>query len=162
MRFASQDYEREKRWADEMPTLMVGDAVWLQQKNGHKFLGLYTERRTNRAAPSSSPTAAAGARTSSSTARCARALAEMGYTTLSIQLPVLPSTAILGDSTCRSIPDARERFQLAVDFLKRGLQEHRHRLAQPRRDHGEPVPDPPDPSVDAWVFIGIITHQSII
>ena len=35
-----QDYEREQRWADQiLPSLMVGDAVWLEQKKGHKFLG---------------------------------------------------------------------------------------------------------------------------
>src|SRR5204863_7141559 len=44
----SQDYAREKRWADEiLPVLMVGDAVWLQQKNGHKFLGLYIDKKEN-------------------------------------------------------------------------------------------------------------------
>ena len=41
----AQDYDREKRWADEIvPSLMAGDAVWLEQKNGHKFLGLFIER----------------------------------------------------------------------------------------------------------------------
>ena len=40
----AQDYEREKRWADEtLASLVVGDAVWLPQANGHKFLALYTE-----------------------------------------------------------------------------------------------------------------------
>ena len=47
---AAQDYEREQRWADQiLPALMVGDAVWLQQKEGHKFLGLYTEAKNARA-----------------------------------------------------------------------------------------------------------------
>jgi hypothetical protein len=32
----AQDYQREQRWADQIvPDLMVGDAVWLQQKEGH-------------------------------------------------------------------------------------------------------------------------------
>ena len=39
----AQDYDREQRWADQiLPALMVGDAVWLEQANGHKFLTLYT------------------------------------------------------------------------------------------------------------------------
>jgi len=43
---AAQDYDREQRWADQiLPALMVGDAVWLQQKEGHKFLALYTEAK---------------------------------------------------------------------------------------------------------------------
>src|SRR5580765_2874984 len=38
------DYAREKRWADEItPGLVVGDAIYLQQKSGHKFLAIYTE-----------------------------------------------------------------------------------------------------------------------
>ena len=38
--------EREQRWADQiLPSLMVGDAVWLTQEEGHKFLGLYTEAK---------------------------------------------------------------------------------------------------------------------
>ena len=37
------DYAREKRWADEItPALVVGDAIYLAQKSGHKFLALYT------------------------------------------------------------------------------------------------------------------------
>ena len=37
------DYAREKRWAEEIkPALVVGDAIYLAQKNGHKFLALYT------------------------------------------------------------------------------------------------------------------------
>ena len=40
------DYAREQRWADEIiPSLVVGEAVYLAQKNGHKFLALYTEAR---------------------------------------------------------------------------------------------------------------------
>ena len=38
-----QDYEREARWAKEtLATLVVGEAVQIEQKNGHRFLGLYT------------------------------------------------------------------------------------------------------------------------
>jgi hypothetical protein len=44
-------------------------------------------------------------------------LADAGYTTLSIQLPVLTGSGKLGDYI-PLYPDARERFQLAADFLK--------------------------------------------
>ena len=37
------DHAREKRWADEItPAILVGDAVYLAQKSGHKFLAIYT------------------------------------------------------------------------------------------------------------------------
>jgi len=112
-----QDYDKEKRWADDiLPTLIIGKAEWLQQKNGHKFLTLYTEARN----PKGAAIIAHGRGWSPDfelygTLRVR--LAEQGYATLSIQLPVLPSTAILG-LYVPLYPDARERFQLAVDFLK--------------------------------------------
>ena len=47
----ASDYAREQRWADEVtPAVLVGDPVWLQQVNGHKFLGLYTEAQQAHAA----------------------------------------------------------------------------------------------------------------
>jgi pimeloyl-ACP methyl ester carboxylesterase len=153
----SQDYEREKRWADEIvPALMVGDAVWLEQKNGHKFLGLFIEK------PSSKGTViiAHGRGWSPDfelygTLRTR--LAELGYNTLSIQMPVLPSTAILG-LYVPLYPDARERFQLAVDFLKakgqRNIAIVSHSLGATMAN--QYLIRTEDDSVRAWVFIGII------
>ena len=40
----AMDYEREKRWSDQiLPAILIGEPVWLKQKNGHEFLALYTE-----------------------------------------------------------------------------------------------------------------------
>lgn len=37
----AQDYEREKRWSEEIvPGLVVGEAVWLDGAGERKFLGL--------------------------------------------------------------------------------------------------------------------------
>ena len=113
----SQDYDKEKRWADDaLKTLIVGEAAWLEQKNGHRFLALHTQADKPRGAA-----IIAHGRGWSPDWELYGALrakiAEAGYTTLSIQLPVLPSTAILG-LYVPLYPDARERFQLAVDFLK--------------------------------------------
>ena len=48
---AAPDYAREKRWADEVvPGIVVGDAVFLELGNGHKFLALLTEPGEPRAA----------------------------------------------------------------------------------------------------------------
>ena len=48
---AAADYAREKRWADEItPALVVGDALYLQQASGHKFLALHTPAKNSRAA----------------------------------------------------------------------------------------------------------------
>jgi pimeloyl-ACP methyl ester carboxylesterase len=84
-------------------------------------------------------------------------LAEEGYTTLSIQMPVLPSTAILG-LYVPLYPDARERFQLAIDFLK--AKGHRN-IAIVSHSLGATMANQylirtEDDSVRAWVFVGII------
>src|SRR5713101_7515723 len=40
------DYAREKRWADEvLPSIVVGEAVWLEAPRTEKFLGIYTESK---------------------------------------------------------------------------------------------------------------------
>ena len=135
---------------------MVGDAVWLEQKNGHRFLGLYAEAKYSKG----TAIIAHGRGWSPDfelygTLRTR--LAELGYNTLSIQLPVLPSTAILG-LYVPLYPDARERFQLAVDFLK--AKGHRN-IAIVSHSLGATMANQylirtEDDSVRAWVFVGII------
>jgi alpha-beta hydrolase superfamily lysophospholipase len=152
-----QDYAREKRWSDEIQkSLMVGDVVWLKQKNGHRFLSLYTEAKNAKGAV----VIAHGRGWSPDfelygTLRTR--LAEMGYTTLSIQLPVLPSTAILG-LYVPLYPDARERFQLAVDFLKskghKDIAIVSHSLGATMAN--QYLIRTEDTTVKAWVFIGIL------
>jgi pimeloyl-ACP methyl ester carboxylesterase len=154
----AQDYEKERRWADDiLPTLMVGDAVWLQQKNGHKFLSLLIDRKDK----SKGAVIIAHGRGWSpdfelyGTLRTR--LAEEGYTTLSIQLPVLQSTAILG-LYVPLYPDARERFQLAVDFLKskghRNIGIVSHSLGATMAN--QYLIRTEDTTVKAWVFVGIL------
>lgn len=153
----SQDYEKEKRWADDiLPTLLVGRAEWLTQKNGHRFLTLFTEAKD----PKGAVIIAHGRGWSPDfelygTLRTR--LADEGWTTLSIQLPVLPSTAILG-LYVPLYPDARERFQLAVDFLKgkgyRNIAIVSHSLGATMAN--QYLIRTEDTSVKAWVFVGIL------
>jgi pimeloyl-ACP methyl ester carboxylesterase len=153
----AQDYEKEKRWSDGIiKTLIIGNAEWLQQKNGHRFLALYTEAEKPRGAV----IVAHGRGWSPDfelygTLRTR--LAELGYTTLAIQLPVLPSTAILG-LYVPLYPDARERFQLAVDFLKakghRNIGIVSHSLGATMANQYLIRTD--ETAVRAWVFIGIL------
>ncbi|MEO8717354.1 MAG: DUF3530 family protein [Burkholderiales bacterium] len=154
---ATPDYTREKRWAEQtLPGLMVGDAVWLEQKNGHRFLALYTKAAKARGA-----IIVAHGRGWSPDYELygilRTRLADAGYTTLSIQLPVLPSTAILG-LYIPLYPDARERFQLAVDFLKtkgyRNIAIVSHSLGATMANQYLIRTD--DTSVGAWVFVGIL------
>ncbi len=114
--FAS-DYAREQRWADEViPAALVGDPVWLQQENGHKFLGLYTEAPQAKAAilivhgrgvhPDWNLIGTLRQR-----------LPEMGYTTLSLQMPVLAAEAVNKDYP-PTFPEAASRIAEGVAFLQ--------------------------------------------
>ena len=45
------DYAREKRWAGEVvPSIVVGEAVWLEAPRTEKFLGIYTEAKNAKGA----------------------------------------------------------------------------------------------------------------
>ena len=110
------DYGREKNWAEQiLQTLVVGDPVWLMQKSGHKFLTLYTEAPNAKVAV----IVAHGRGWNPDfelygTLRTK--LADEGFTTLSIQLPVLSGGAKVGDYI-PEYPDATERFQIATKWL---------------------------------------------
>jgi pimeloyl-ACP methyl ester carboxylesterase len=154
---SAQDYYREKRWADQIvPGLVVGEAVWIQQANEHKFLALWTEAENARGAI----IVAHGRGWSPDfelygTLRVK--LAEKGYSTLSIQLPVLGGGAKVGDYLS-TYPEARERFALAADWLAakgyKNISIVSHSLgASMANQYLIEVKQTP---VKAWVFIGII------
>mgnify|MGYP003339299715 CR=1 FL=1 len=111
------DYAREKRWADEItPTLVVGDPVYIAQPGGHRFLALYTEAKPSRAAVIvvhglgiHPDWALIGALRSD--------LPDAGYTTLSVQMPVLAADA-LAESYGELSGDASERLAVATAFLR--------------------------------------------
>lgn len=114
---AAQDYEREKRWAAEIvPNLVVGDAVQLKLPSGREFLGLYAERK-------GAPAAVlllhgVGVHPDHGVIGTLRvALADMGYATLSIQLPVQKSDAQLEDYFPGVFPEAVERVRAAGAWL---------------------------------------------
>ena len=115
--WAAPDYAREKRLADEVvPSVVVGEAVTLQTGAGRRFLGLLTIPAKPRAAlilvhgmgvhPDFGVTGELRVR-----------LADRGYTTLSIQMPVLASDANAADYPAL-FPEAGERIAAAVDYLR--------------------------------------------
>lgn len=148
------DYEREKRWADQtLATLFIGEPVLLKQKNDHEFLGLYT----GATAPRGAVIVAHGRGWSPDfelygTLRTD--IAGQGYSTLSIQMPVLPGSSKVGDYL-PLFPDSDERLKLAVEWLKRrGYQQVAivsHSIGATMANHYLIYH-----RVDAWVFISII------
>jgi pimeloyl-ACP methyl ester carboxylesterase len=115
--FAAPDYAREKNWADEVtPGIVVGDPVYLEQKNRHKFLGIYTKATDARMGVV--VVHGMGIHPDWGMIRTLRQrLPDHGYTTLSIQMPVLAASAKY-DDYLPLFPEALERVQLAVAYLK--------------------------------------------
>ena len=154
---SAQDYEREARWAEQtLAAPVFGDAVQIEQKNGHRFLALYL-----RAADERGAVVIAHGRGWSPDFELYGdlrvRLADAGYSTLSIQMPVLPGSAKLGDYLL-TFSDADERLALAITWL-RAKGDARvaivsHSLGATMANHY--LINTPGPTADAWVFISII------
>ena len=151
------DYERENRWAEQvLPSILVGDPVWIEQPNGHKFLTIYTEAENPRGAiiighgrgwnPDWELYSALRMK-----------LADHGYTTLAIQLPVLGSGAKVGDYI-PTYDDAGERYELSARFLQeKGFEDIAivsHSLGATMAN--EYLIRADETPIKAWVFISII------
>jgi len=113
----AQDYEREKRWAAEIvPSVVVGDAVYLKLPSGREFLGLYAKSRSTTAVLLIH---GVGVHPDHGVIGVLRAsLADLGYTTLAIQMPVQKSDASLRDYYPAVFPEAVERIRAGASWLK--------------------------------------------
>lgn len=155
--FAS-DYAREKKWASEVvPGLVVGDAVYLKQANGHEFLTLYTPVKGAKSAVI--VVHGIGIHPDWGLIGTLRTdLADHGYTTLSVQMPILANDA-KGSDYPPTFPEAAERLKLAVEFLKsKGYGQIAivsHSLGS-RMSHVY-LSGTPDASVKVWASLGIST-----
>ncbi|HMH19232.1 MAG TPA: DUF3530 family protein [Burkholderiales bacterium] len=117
------DYKREKRWADEVvPALVSGEAVWLEAPRTEKFLGIYTEAKSAEAKNAKGAIILAhglGVHPDYGLIGELRTrLADAGYTTLSIQMPILAA-----DAPATRYPvlfwEADARFAAAMSYLRR-------------------------------------------
>ncbi|HET7764587.1 MAG TPA: DUF3530 family protein [Burkholderiales bacterium] len=112
------DYAREKRWADQIvPTLVAGEAVWLEAPRTEKFLGIYTEAKDAKGAVILAH--GLGVHPDYGVIGELRTrLADAGYTTLSVQMPILAAEA-----PAARYPvlfwEADARFASALTYLRR-------------------------------------------
>lgn len=113
----ASDRAREKRWADEIiPQLVVGDAVWLKHPAGD-FLGLYTEGRPGK--PALVLVHGIGVHPDHGLLGPLRTrLADQGFTTLSIQMPILAADATNKDYYPALFDEAGERMGIAAGYLR--------------------------------------------
>lgn len=115
---ANADYAREKKWADEItPGIVVGDPVYLKLQQGRPFLGLLTEVKDAKTALILLH--GAGVHPDWGLIGVLRTrLADHGYTTLSLQLPVLP-IEVRGSQYRKTYPEGVQRIASAVDYLEK-------------------------------------------
>jgi len=114
---ANAEYAREKKWADEItPGIVVGDPVYLQLQ-GRSFLTLLTEAKDAKAALILLH--GAGIHPDWGLIGVLRTqLADHGFTTMSLQLPVLP-IEVRGSAYHKTYPEGVKRIATAVDFLQK-------------------------------------------
>jgi pimeloyl-ACP methyl ester carboxylesterase len=111
----AQDYEREARWkAEVVGNLVVGDAVEITPPRGRAFLGLHT--------PGEKAAVllvhGLGVHPDHGVIGSLRvALSDMGFATLSIQMPVLAADARPEDYHPALFPEASQRIAAAAQWL---------------------------------------------
>ena len=156
--FAQPDYAREKRWADEItPAILVGDPLFLPLKSGHKFLALHAPNPKARAGVI--VVHGMGTHPDWNLINVLRSqLFEQGYTTLSLQMPVLAADA-KAELYPQLFPDAAERLQAAVNFLRengeRKIAIVAHSMGARMVNHFMAAVHDRGGAVDAWVAVGI-------
>ena len=158
----AQDYAREKRWADEItPAILVGDPLYLELTEGagkgHKFLTIKAEGRDKRVGivlvhgvgvhPDHSVIGALRTR-----------LNDLGYTTLSVQMPVARSEGSSVDDYYPGLfTQAGERIAAAARHLRaQGIE----RVVLASHSMGAWMSncyliDTPDQPFAAWVSISL-------
>lgn len=159
----ASDLAKEKRWeAQIVDALIVGDAVKLKAgKTG--FLGIFAEHNTEKAMGGAIilhgigvhpawPEVIQPLRTS---------LPDHGWATLSLQMPILPNEA-KSEDYAPLFAEVRPRIQAGIDHLKQmGIQNIviiAHSLGASMASYY--LADKPDPTVAAFVGIGMSQHKS--
>jgi pimeloyl-ACP methyl ester carboxylesterase len=113
----SQDLQREARWRAEIaPAVLVGEPVDLDGRAGHKFLGLYSPGAADK--PAIVLVHGSGMHPDFGiVGRLRMDLADAGFTTLSIQMPVLAAGSPAADYA-PLMPDAAQRIGAAAAWLR--------------------------------------------
>lgn len=112
------DAAREQRYAEQIvASLVVGDAVWLTTATGGRFLGLLADAPKPKAAVllAHGPGLHAD---HGITGELRMALHDRGYTTLSLQMPVLAAEVDDGAKYQELFPEAAQRIAAGVRLLQ--------------------------------------------
>lgn len=151
------DYAREERWAQEIvPSLVVGDAVYLAIPKRERVLAILT-MPSGAAAGGVVVVHGLGVHPDWGLIGGLRTgLADAGYVTLSVQMPVLAATATR-DDYAPTLPEAAERIAAAVGLLQaKGVR----KIAIVSHSLGASMANaflarPRSPPIDAWAPVGM-------
>lgn len=154
----ASDTAKEKRWADQViDSIMVGDAEWLNTGK-NKILAIYTENSTDKAIGGAIVLHGSGVHPNwDQVIRPLRSqLPDYGWSTLSLQLPVLGNEAEY-EEYIPLFKDIAPRIDAGVKFLKaKGIQNIvivAHSLGSSMAAHY--MATKPDSSIRAFVAIGV-------
>jgi len=116
-RAQAPDYAREARWAAQVaPSVMVGEAVWLKAPDRDRVLALFTPAQ---GVPKGGIVIVHGLGAQPDfgiVGELRGALAERGFATLSVQMPVLDADALPGEYAAL-FPIAGDRIDAAVEWM---------------------------------------------
>jgi pimeloyl-ACP methyl ester carboxylesterase len=153
---AKSDYAREKKWADEItPGIVVGDPIYLAEPDGHKFLAIYAKAANPKGAVVT--VHGIGVHPDWGLINVLRStLPDAGYTTLSVQMPILEVDA-KPEAYDPTFPEAAARLAAAVAFLHK---EGYARVAIVSHSMGSRMANyylvnASNPPVAAWVALGL-------
>lgn len=153
---AQADYAREQRWAEEItPAILVGEPLYLTLASGRRFLAIHAPQPAS--APGVIVVHGIGVHPDWGLINTLRSeLAERGYATLSVQMPVLAADA-KAEAYAPLYPEAAERLQAAADFLRKA---GHAKIAIVSHSLGSRMSDfflgsQPPPRIEAWVAIGL-------
>lgn len=152
------DNAREERWAQEIvPSLVVGDAVYLRTPARPRVLALLTEP-AERAKGGIVLIHGLGVHPDFGFIGALRSqLADAGYTTLSVQMPVLPADASRDDYRI-ALPEAGDRLNAAIAYLRdKGI----GTIAVLSHSMGAAMTDayltrPDAARIEAWIPVGML------
>lgn len=116
---AKSDRAKEKRWADQIvDSIMTGEAVWLDA-DSHKILGIYTENEADKSLGGAIVLHGIGVHPNwmEVVHPLRTRLPELGWHTLSLQLPILPNDADYKDYRPLFVEIA-PRINSGIDYLK--------------------------------------------
>lgn len=162
---SASDLQREKRLADEIiDSIIDGDAIYLKTDN-HSFLSIFTEAEEPTGDQKNHAVIVLHGRGQhpdwpETTNPLRVGLASKGFTTLSIQMPVLPTIASYEDYA-EIMHEGGPRIEAGLDYLEQRGYEHIHIVAHSCSTQmvSRWIANGGGHDVSSYAFLGLVTEN---